>query len=61
MAWVSKKFVKQTIVVGWLAKNQIFIVYGGGKDKHLYKTVDVNISNNTPFSYYLEVFGLSQH
>jgi hypothetical protein len=54
MAWVSKVFVKQiVVVVVWLAKSQIFIVYGWGRDKHLYKTINVKINNNTAFSYYL--------
>jgi hypothetical protein len=54
LAWVSKVFVKQiVVVVVCLAKNQIFIVYGWGRNKHLYKTIDVKINYNTPFSYYL--------
>jgi len=53
MAWVSKVFVRQTIVVGCLAQNQIFIVYGWRRNKHLFKTIDMKINNNIPFSYYL--------
>jgi hypothetical protein len=51
IAWVSKVFVKQSILVSCLAKNQIFIVYGWGTDKHFYKTIAVKTNNNIPFSY----------